>query len=151
MWRTFCVNYEARTSAEDPRKKAKRKLKNYKLKHSRLLTCYSALAYLLAIFQAKKTVSIEDAKAMVNLSPTDRLEWLGTHVSEANPHVGKIISHYEDFLNKTGQPEEKLLSIFLDKTAGRDFVADANNLGDLVANLIEAVGKGSKFYRMLIV
>jgi len=48
MWRTFCVNYEARTQSDPPEKKAKRKLKNYKLKHSRLLTCYSALLYLLA-------------------------------------------------------------------------------------------------------
>jgi hypothetical protein len=43
IWRTFCVNYEARTETEPAEKKAKRKLKNYKLEHSRLLTCYSAL------------------------------------------------------------------------------------------------------------
>jgi predicted nucleotidyltransferase len=43
LWRTFCVNYEARTFTEPAEKRAKRKLKNYKLKHSRLLTCYSAL------------------------------------------------------------------------------------------------------------
>jgi len=41
MWRTFCVNYEARTQSVPPERKAKRSLKNYKLKHSRLLTCYS--------------------------------------------------------------------------------------------------------------
>jgi hypothetical protein len=35
LWRTFCVNYEARTQTEPARKKAKRKLKNYKLKHRR--------------------------------------------------------------------------------------------------------------------
>ena len=29
LWRTFCVNYEARTQTEPPVKKAKRKLKNY--------------------------------------------------------------------------------------------------------------------------
>jgi hypothetical protein len=33
IWRTFCVNYEARTAREPEKKKAKRKLKNYKLKH----------------------------------------------------------------------------------------------------------------------
>jgi hypothetical protein len=30
LWRTFCVNYEARTKTEPAEKKAKRKLKNYK-------------------------------------------------------------------------------------------------------------------------
>ena len=45
FWRTFCVNYEARTRTMPEEKKAKRRLKHYKLKHSRLLTCYSALLY----------------------------------------------------------------------------------------------------------
>ena len=54
MWRTFCVNYEARTRSQPEREMAKRRLKNYKLKHSRLLTCYSALLYLLAVFRRTK-------------------------------------------------------------------------------------------------
>ena len=43
LWRTFCVNYEATTKTMPERARAKRRVKNYKLKHSRLLTCYSAL------------------------------------------------------------------------------------------------------------
>lgn len=38
LWRTFCVNYEAGTETEPEHKRAKRRLKNHKLKHSRLLT-----------------------------------------------------------------------------------------------------------------
>jgi predicted nucleotidyltransferase len=76
MWRTFCVNYEARTQTIPPRKKAKRKLKNYKLKHSRLLTCFSALLFLLAVFVEKATVRPEDVQEMVSYTPTERLEWL---------------------------------------------------------------------------
>ena len=76
LWRTFCVNYEANTSTEPPRQKAKRRLKNYKLKHSRLLTCYSALLYLLAIFKIRKTVTPNDARQMVRLRPIERLEFL---------------------------------------------------------------------------
>ena len=56
LWRTFCVNYEANTRTDPVEKKAKRKVKNYKLKHSRLLTCYLALLYLLAVFKTHKTV-----------------------------------------------------------------------------------------------
>ena len=44
LWRTFCVNYEAFTKREPEDERAKRRLKNYKLRHSRLLTCYSATA-----------------------------------------------------------------------------------------------------------
>ena len=76
LWRTFCVNYEARTSNDPPVKKAKRKLKNYKLKHSRLLTCYSGLLYLLAVYSRRKTVSPTDVVDMSRLTPAERLEWL---------------------------------------------------------------------------
>jgi hypothetical protein len=77
LWRTFCVNYEARAKKEKETEdqKANRKLKNYKLKHSRPSTCYSALVYLMAIMAERGTVS-HDAKDMVALSPTKRLEWL---------------------------------------------------------------------------
>ena len=69
LWRTFCVNYEARTKKknEKPDEKANRKLKNYKLKHSRLLTCYSALVYLMAVMAERGTVSQNDAMHMVSL------------------------------------------------------------------------------------
>ena len=55
-WRTLYLNYEASTSErskneQSPRDRAKRKIMNYKLKHSRMLTCYSAVLYLL--FTAK--------------------------------------------------------------------------------------------------
>jgi predicted nucleotidyltransferase len=71
LWRTFCVNYEARSRTGPPREKAKRKLKNYKLKHSRLLTCYSAIVYLVAVFKVHKTVTPNNVRQMVKLRPTE--------------------------------------------------------------------------------
>jgi predicted nucleotidyltransferase len=56
LWRTFCVNYEASTASEPEEERPKRKLKNYKLRHSRLLTCYSTLLYLLTTYVDQKTV-----------------------------------------------------------------------------------------------
>lgn len=107
LWRTFCVNYEARTLTEPPEKKAKRKLKNYKLKHSRLLTCYSALLYLLAIFGSNKSVLPEDAINMSQLSPTARLEWLlsRNELSDAHATVRGLLDHYENFLAATNYSE----------------------------------------------
>jgi predicted nucleotidyltransferase len=75
-WRTLCLNYEARTSEKTPRDRANRKIKNYKLKHSRMLTCYSALLFLLYIYSENGTVTVEDTQTMVRLVPTERLEWI---------------------------------------------------------------------------
>lgn len=76
LWRTFCVNYEAGTDREPPERKAKGKLKNFKLKHSRMLTCYSAILFLLYKYMLHGTVTPDDALEMTKRTPTIRLEQL---------------------------------------------------------------------------
>jgi predicted nucleotidyltransferase len=149
LWRTFCVNYEARTSTEPPLKKAKRNLKNYKLKHSRLLTCYSALLYLLFVFSKHKTVSPTDAIAMIKMTPTERLEWL-----QRESHLDKIealISCYEGFLEETNAAEDELIGRFLDPKKKQGYFTAANKLGDLVFEVLESIGERNRFHRLLVV
>jgi predicted nucleotidyltransferase len=151
MWRTFCVNYEARTDSEPREKKAKRKLKNYKPKHSRLLTCYSALAYLSAAFRARSTVTLHDAKQMVALSPTARLESIAeTGRAETAKLVKEILDCYTQFLGVTNDTEAALISIFMDR-AKRESLPPPNRLGNLMAALLSEVGNGSLFHRVLLV
>lgn len=153
LWRTFCVNYEARTSSDPPPKKAKRKLKNYKLKHSRLLTCYSALLYLLAVYSRNKTVHPEDAVAMIQMTPTQRLEWLMTQecLSEARETVAAVIERYEQFLRQTEMPEEDLVKQFMERDTARKFMASAPAFGDLVYSLLSRLGGNGRFFRLLVV
>jgi predicted nucleotidyltransferase len=150
MWRTFCVNYEARTQSIPPIKKAKRKLKNYKLKHSRLLTCYSALLFLLAIFVEKKTVSPEDAKKMVSFTPTERLEQLLKLKRWAPAHkaLGELIERYEAFLTGTDYKEDEIISKILKGSLTLKF---DNRFGDLVRDAMESIGGKNRFHRMLVV
>jgi len=153
LWRTFCVNYEARTTTDPPEKKAKRKLKNYKLKHSRLLTCFSALAYLLVIHARAGTVSKSDAKSMVSLSPTQRIEWIlqqpeGTSVTTTTAEILRI---YERFLETTAGPEDELVRRFMDPTDARQMVDEASELGKAMYELLATLGNGSALYRLLVV
>jgi hypothetical protein len=151
IWRTFCVNYEVRTAREPHEKKAKRKLKNYKLKHSRLLTCYSALAYLLGGFAARKTVSPADARKMVALSPTERLHSLVVDFAGNKETVEKLLLAYERFLTNTDSSEDELVKRFMDPATSRRYVAEANEFGDLVWQLLDATGKGTRLHRLLMV
>ena len=100
LWRTFCVNYEARTERMPELEKAKGKLKNYKLKHSRLLTCYSAILYLVAVYEANGSVHPRDAREMIALTPTERLEWLKrqSYLSDAHEVLDKLLAQYEQRL-----------------------------------------------------
>jgi len=156
LWRTFCVNYEVgpQNEKEKPDQKAKRKLKNYKLKHSRLLTCYSALVYLMAVMAEQGTVSQKDAEDMVSLSPTERLEWLKnqTKFEDKSDQVNAIIFLYEKFLKRTNAPKDKLIEIFKDPKESEVVFQEAKEFGDQVYDLLWSIGKDNKiFWRILVV
>jgi hypothetical protein len=148
LWRTFCLNYEARTRRDPPEQNAKRRLKNYKLKHSRLLTCFSALAYLLAVYCREGTVSPGEVTDMVKLSPTERLMKLerasgDEHIKQ---RVTAVLECYEEFLRHTNRKEAELLADFMDSNPSREAI-----LGERVYELLSAIGKDSRFYRVLVV
>lgn len=153
LWRTFCVNYEANTSSDPPLQKARRKLKNYKLKHSRLLTCYSALLYLLVVFDQAKTVLESDALAMIRLTPTERLEWLLLQPDIAHAHrkVHQLLAQYEEFLAVTSQDEEQLLSDFQDKARAEDLMQQAYSFGEVIFEVLDLLGKRNRLHRLLLV
>jgi predicted nucleotidyltransferase len=153
LWRTFCINYEARTQTDPAEKKAKRKLKNYKLKHSRLLTCYSGLLFLLYLYNKKNTVKPSDVCEMVKLSPTQRLEWLKSDSDDASTkkHATEVLQFYERFLKDTDKSEAQLVNEFLDGEKARTYRHNADELGRKVYDLMTAVGGNSKFYRLLVV
>lgn len=153
LWRTLCVNYEARTLTDPPRKKAKRKVKNYKLKHSRLLTCYSALLYLLSTYSLRRTVHPDDAVGMTKLSPAGRLEYLleQQHVATAHETISELLRQYESFLIATGSPEEEIVERFLNPAAAKEHLRSANILGDLTFKALELIGQRNPFHRMLTV
>lgn len=156
LWRTFCVNYEAGTEREPEERKAKGKLKNYKLKHSRLLTCYSALLYLLAIYGFKKTVSPEDTLGMIKLTPTQRLEWLRDQkeLATANATLVKLLAKYEEFLQRTDADEKVLIERLKDKAISREYAESAYEFGDLMFDALKhigSIGNDQRFYRLLVV
>ncbi len=153
LWRTFCVNYEARSEKDPPLKNAKRKLKNYKLKHSRLLTCYSAVLYLLAVHTAKLTVGIGEAAEMVALAPTQRLEWLlrEPRFKHVRSGVERLIEQYEMFLSTTDCGEEQLVGYFMDEAKGKQLTQSAGDFGGTLFEVFTNLNGNSRFYRMLIV
>jgi predicted nucleotidyltransferase len=153
LWRTFCVNYEANTRTESSDEKAKRKLKNYKLKHSRLLTCYSALIYLLGLYRLRNTVTPPDAHEMVKMRPTERLEYLLQEKSFASAHekIRELMACYEKFLERTNVKETILIEQFLDRDRSKEFLVQVNEFGDLVFEVLQLIGDKSRLLRLLTV
>jgi predicted nucleotidyltransferase len=157
MWRTFCVNYEfdRKKGSDDI------KIKNLKLKFSRMMTCYSAILYLLSIHVATGSVSPEEVKAMVALTPTERLEQLQlenclceqTAQSAFAARLDRVLREYSHFLEMTHQPKEDVLVEYQKHAAewkqssyrfGREFA-------EAVAMLGTARGEFDGLYRMILI
>jgi predicted nucleotidyltransferase len=153
LWRTFCVNYEARTERQPDQEMAKGKIKNFKLKHSRLLTCYSGLLYLLAVHKRSNSVSPQEALQMIKLTPTKRLEWLLDQEYLANAHsiVRDLLGKYERFLETTNAEESQLIENFLNKELSREYMTAAYKFGDLMFDALNCIGSGNRFHRLLVV
>jgi hypothetical protein len=155
LWRTFCVNYEAGTDREPQEKKTKGKLKNFKLKHSRMLTCYSAILFLLHKYLLHSTVTPDDAVEMTKLTPTMRLEQLlgEPKCHEAFAAIRWLLKQYNKFLQITNASEEDQMKLFATSKSSRNHIAEAYEFGDSVAEALRSIGKGaaSRFYRLLIV
>jgi hypothetical protein len=153
LWRTFCVNYEAKTERVPDLEKAKGKIKNYKLKHSRLLTCFSGVLYLLAVYNQFNTVHPTDARAMIELTPTQRLEWLRDqpYLAGAQDVLNELLAKYEKFLETTNASESDLIGRFMDPDLSRRFMEAASQFGDSVFDALDGIGKRSRFHRLLVI
>jgi hypothetical protein len=138
LWRTFCVNYEARTSNTPEPKRIKRKIKNYKLKHNRMLTCYSAILFLVGVLRKESTVSVDRAFEMSQKTPTDRLRWLleDNQFDAAHVALDKLMNQYEKFLESTKNGDSALYDIFSDKEKGNKLMEESYQFGDLMYEVL---------------
>ena len=153
LWRTFCVNYEARLIPDSFESRAEAKVRNYTLKHSRLLTCFSALMYMSAIFEDKKTFGPVDALQMVFTTPTERLFFLLERqgLEDCRDSIMGMLDLYEAFLENKALGKKKLIEIFSDEERRKPFADESNKFGKLVFDAAQRIGKNSRLHRMLMV
>lgn len=157
MWRTFCVNYEFY------RKKgtAKSKVKLFKLKYVRMLTCYSALAYLLALFGKHGTIGPDDVKAMVALTPTERLEALASPKLCPSEEIREVLSTtsrevldlYSGFLEVAHRHPDELADEFAQNQ--QEWRERSHCFAAKFAELLEIMENGSRahpeLYRFVLI
>jgi hypothetical protein len=157
-WRTLCLNYEASTSErspseQTPRDHAKRKIKNYKLKHSRMLTCYSAVLYLLFVYGRNRTVTPSDAQTMVFLTPTSRVEFVANELKGSEPaaSIFDFLGKYERFLDVTSASEEELIELFSEDAEEHKLRDEQSDFGDLAYTILYSIGHENRLYRRLVI
>lgn len=149
FWKTLCLNYEERTADE---KTGKRRLLNYKLKYSRLLTCYSAIVYLQAILRRDNgTVNPEAAMEMVSISPTQRLEFVAQTIHTMKEPVSTILDNYSGFLEMTAERKSTLQLKFEETEFKKARFGEARQFGRDVFKLLHLMGENTDLLRYIVV
>ena len=143
FWRTLTLNYEHHrlklqdlTGDELRSKKAASALKNYKLKVSRMATCFSMVANLSS---EPRPVTIDTVLELCRMPPAERLKRLGGRGERVKDIVAKLEDAYEEFLQDVQRPEDVLLEEFAHDDARRDKLTRAAAYGGLIYELLVAV------------
>lgn len=161
-WRILLLNYEARNirqrekEASAATREAKRRLSSYKLRFSRCLTCYSALAYLLALTRGDNITHVtkEHVRAMVALSPLDRLQWVRERVGtvpDVPALVDRLLSSYLGFLAVADRGKAELERHFCQKKFRADRSREAREFGEAMFHLMSVLGQRSHLFRWIVV
>lgn len=152
FWKTLLLNYENKrrfkpgrttdsencqeTPEEQERLKIKQKVRNFKLKYSRMTTCFATIAAL-----ASHDGKI-DAKSVLELTkktPYDRLALIPDRIPKTKDVVLEILESYSWFLDQTALVTEELDRKFSNEEQRSEMFAKAKEYGDLMFNLLSII------------
>jgi predicted nucleotidyltransferase len=157
FWKTLLLNYEnkknlpAGSPEETEQRKIKQKVRNFKLKYSRMSTCFASIA---ALGSHDAPVTIEQVIEMTRLTPRARLESVVTHIPGVSAAVMDVLERYSWFLEKTGLPQTELEAHFADKQQRTHMFERANEYGDAMFSLLQAIdaqGQRQRLLRTLVI
>lgn len=155
FWRTLTLNYEhkrlklRRLEGDALRvQKADSALKNYKLKISRLLTCFSMVA---ALASRVSPVTESDVLILCGQTPRERLRSLADQHGSAAGLVSELEKRYEAFLDSVQRPEAEILAEFEDPGRRKTALSDAGEFGDRLYDLVTATAADEQRLRYLLI
>ena len=138
-WKTLCLNYENKRNkpTHDEKKKNIQRVKNFKLKFSRMNTCYATIAYLICMDNIDQDKIIE----LTKYTPMERLELSSSTNRSAHRIYNMLLSEYSWFLELTNLPTEDLHKLFLNNKYRHYAFGRARLFGDLMYKLLITLDK----------
>tara|TARA_R110001583_G_scaffold38292_4_gene123750 strand:- start:4195 stop:5124 length:930 start_codon:yes stop_codon:yes gene_type:complete len=136
-WRTLLLNYEHRRAISE----SSGKIKNFKLKYSRLLTCFATIAY---ISSMTTPVSVDDVVALVCLTPKQRLLSVKDRMPKTASLVTEVLELYDEFLKLMESDKECLINTFSDEVTYSSLFSRAKIFGDKVYELLKCIDSESE-------
>jgi hypothetical protein len=136
-WRTVLGNYEhLRNQKGTEAERIQQKIKNFKLKYSRLTTCFATVAALAAL---ESPIAGEDVQEIIGLTPHQRLVFIAERHQTCIPDVQRLITGYATFLELTEMTVPELEEHFSDKDRRADLFREATTYGDAFFELLRSL------------
>lgn len=154
FWKTLLLNYENRRNlpaGADENKRMKAKVKNFKLKFSRMTTCFASIA---ALGCHRVPVTEEQVMDLTRRTPHQRLELVSERAPQAKSAVEDVLEKYAWFLEMTGLPTAQLEEHFSDKQKRTEMFQKANDYGDSMFKLLLSLDEPKmrpRFLRYLVI
>ena len=149
FWKTLLLNYENRRNlpeSADEQKKTKAKVKNFKLKFSRMTTCFASIA---ALGCHRVPVTQEQVVDLTKRTPRQRLELVAERAPQARTAVEDVLKKYAWFLQMTGLSTTQLEEHFSDKQKRTEMFRQANDYGDAMFKLLVSLDETETPPRLL--
>ena len=148
-WKTLCLNYEHRRNQEDERTKIKQKVKNFKLKYSRLMTCFATVAKLGTY---RETISPEEVTKICHMTPAERLRSIApTAMPALSLQIKHVLELYCWFLEKTALSTEQLELYFTVEKNRQEAFDNAQAFGDSFFEILKLIDQTNHNMRYLVV
>lgn len=150
FWKTLCLNYENKRNQPDADydRKLKQKVKNLKLKFSRMLTCFGSISYIAA---RRPPMDVDDILSMMAHTPLERLEAACVDYPSTHRNLEKAQELYDWFLSETDVTEDELLTRFNDKNHRTTAFAKANDFGGCIFEITREISETNNYLRFLLV
>ena len=147
FWKTLCLNYEHGRNQSDERQKVKQKIRNFKLKYSRLMTCFATVALL---SNYKDAITPERVFEICKMTPAERFLELASINEKVSAKVQESLVSYAWFMNLTEMTKEELEAYFDDKEKRSNAFAQAQKFGDLIFNVMLEINSENKVLRYVV-
>ena len=150
FWKTLLLNYENKRDSllavqagdsdeERERKQARKtqqKVRNFKLKYSRMTTCFATIA---ALGSYHVPVTEEQIINLTRKTPRERIQAIPDRIPGVQAEVDNVLNEYAWFLEMTGHPTEELEGHFKDRERLIQMFKRANDYGDTMFALLQKI------------
>jgi predicted nucleotidyltransferase len=150
FWKTLCLNYEHRRNKpdDDLLRKRSQQVKNFKLKFSRLMTCFGTVV---AVCAMQSPIEKEDILALTSLSPLERFMRATDGIKQLASLRSEILRDYHWFLESTALTSEQLHAQFDTMKERTELFRRADLFGDRVYDALAYFAKRNGYRRYLVI